>query len=109
MPNSEALSSAFLIPPEQWPPRSTPPTLPQPGADASLAMPRIRLNRPVDISAASDPRCKAGGLVLQLALRHPWQRLERLEHHPFALLPPEAGDGAVDEERLLDVAVLVDH
>src|SRR4051794_31005958 len=84
IPNACAFSGAFLIPPEQWPPRSMPPKLPEP--------------------------CRqAGRLVLELAPRGARKWFERLERDPAAVEFPEAGDHPVDEERLLHVPVLVNH
>src|SRR3954447_4465239 len=84
IPNECAFSSAFLIPPEQWPPRSTALTL-------------------------AKPRVQPGGLVLDLAPDLARERRERLEDDPILLSPPEAGHDPVDQEGLLHVAVLVDH
>src|SRR5262249_36895981 len=84
MPNAWAFSSAFLIPPEQWPPRSTGATLPE-------------------------PRMQARGLVLELTARRAWERGERLEPDPVAFFRPQAGDQAVHQERLLDVPIALDR
>src|SRR4051812_32417918 len=84
IPNECAFSSAFLIPPEQWPPRSMPPTLPE-------------------------PRFEAGALVLEVAPGRGRQRRERLGHNSLPLDPPDAGHVAVDRKGRLDVRVLAHH
>src|SRR5215210_3107572 len=84
IPNECAFSSAFLIPPEQWPPSSMGATLPEPGLEAA-------------------------GLVLELPPFLPGEGRERLEHDPPALAPPEPGDRPVHDECLLHVAVPVNN
>src|SRR3954453_12993641 len=81
IPKACALSSAFLIPPEQWPPRSLSPTLPE-------------------------PRGQAPGLVLNLASDRSRERLEGLGHDSRLVDPPDAGDVAVHGEGRLHVGVL---
>src|SRR5581483_610924 len=49
------------------------------------------------------------GLLLQLALRRGGEWLERRRADATLLHLPRAGDEAVDEERLRDVAVHTDH
>src|SRR6476469_4536651 len=84
IPNECALSSAFLIPPEQWPPRSTSPTLPE-------------------------PRLEARGLVGKLTSSRARERREWLGHDAVLCNPPDARDVAVDREGRLDVGVLAHH
>ena len=70
------------------------------------ARPRLRSSRVGPVARSVGEECfEAPGLVLELAAGGRRQLLERLEDDAPLLDAPGAGDEAVDEERLRDVAV----